>query len=173
MNDPEKIIIEAQDYEAEEKEASKKPTVRVLKFMLGQEYYCILITQVKEVIRIPEVTRIPLAPAFVKGAVNLRGAILSVLDIREFFGLGALEKPVEARIIVTDASGYTVGILADAVLGTDNIEEDLIQQPLATLRQELRNYTKGQIQWQDKILILLDLEKVLKSEEIENLRRKK
>lgn len=171
MSDGNKIIIESEDGDFEEMESSKKPTVRVLKFTLGEENYCILVTQSKEVIKAPEITSIPMSPSFVKGIINLRGEIISVLDIREFFGLAEPQKVTDSRIVVTDVAGYTVGILADSLEGTDDIEEDSIQEPLATLKQELRNYTKGQIQHDDKILILLDMEKVLKCDDIKKLQR--
>lgn len=173
MDDQEKIIIEAEDGEMEERESAKKPTLRVLLFSLGEENYCIHITQIKEVIRLFDITRIPLAPSFVKGVINLRGEIVSVLDIREFFGLVQSEKITDPRIIITDAAGYSVGILADSVEGTTDVEEESIQEPLATLKQELRFYTKGQVQLGDKILIILDIEKVLNCDEIEKLRRRK
>ena len=166
MIDENKIIIEFEEGDFEEGASSKKPSIRVLKFTLGGENYCILVTQVKEAIKLPEITRVPMSPAFVKGIINLRGEILVVLDIREFFGLPEPQKITDSCIIVTDAPGYAVGILADSLEGTEDIAEDSIQEPLATLKQELRNYTKGQIQWKDKILILLDIEKVLKCDEI-------
>ncbi|HPM43481.1 MAG TPA: chemotaxis protein CheW, partial [Candidatus Omnitrophota bacterium] len=145
--------------------------IRVLKFVLGGENYCVLITQVKEVIRVPDMTRIPMAPSFVKGVMNLRGEIVSVLDIREFFGLDESKKALDSRVVITDASGYTVGILVDAVRGTEDIEESAVQAPLATLKKELMAFTKGQLQWGDDIFTLLDLEQVLKFDEIERLRK--
>jgi len=173
MDEQEKIIIEIEEDEIEERESAKKPTLRVLRFTLGEENYCIHITRIKEVIRLPDVTRVPLAPSFVKGVINLRGEIVSVLDIREFFGLIQSEKITDPRVVITDAAGYSVGILADSVEGTVDIEEESIQEPLATLKQELRVYTKGQVQLKDKILIILDIEKVLNCDEIEKLRRAK
>ena len=166
-----KIIIEQEEDDLEISESSKKPTIRVLRFVLGGEDYCIPVTQVKEVIRVPDVTRIPMSPAFVKGIFNLRGEILTVLDIREFFGLSEPEKITDSRIIVTDAPGYNVGILADSLEGTEDVTEDSIQEPLATLKQELRNYTKGQIQWQERIITLLDIEKVLRCDDIKRLQK--
>jgi len=116
-------------------------------------------------------TRIPMAPSFVKGVMNLRGEIVSVLDIREFFGLDESKKALDSRVVITDASGYTVGILVDAVRGTEDIEESAVQAPLATLKKELMAFTKGQLQWGDDIFTLLDLEQVLKFDEIERLRK--
>lgn len=172
MDDENKIIIESEELDSiEARRLKSESSVRVLKFVLGGEGYCVLITQVKEVIRVPDTTRVPMTPSFVKGIMNLRGEIISVIDIREFFGLAEIKKASDARVVVTDVSGYTVGILVDAVKGTDDIEESAIQAPLATLKQELRAFTKGQIQWQGDIFTLLDMGKVLKCDEIERLRK--
>lgn len=173
MDEAGKIIIESEETDAAEDRRNKSgSSMRVLKFLLGGENYCVLIAQVKEVIRVPEITRVPMTPSFVKGITNLRGEIISVLDIREFFGLQETKKALDSRVMITDVSGYTVGILVDAILGTDDIEESAIQAPLATIKQELRSFTKGQVQQQDNIFTLLDIDKVLKSEGIEELRKR-
>lgn len=172
MDDENKIIIESEELDGiEARRIKSESSVRVLKFTLGGENYCVLITQVKEVIRVPETTRVPMTPSFVRGVINLRGEIISVLDIREFFGLQEIKNTSDARVVVTDVSGYTAGILVDAVQGTDDIEEGSIQAPLATLKQELRIFTRGQIQKDNDIFTLLDLEKILKCDEIERLRK--
>ena len=168
--DTEKIILEVDDSELEEVKVEKK-TKRVLAFSLGGENYCVDIDQAKEVIRPPEITRVPNTPEFIVGIINLRGEIIAVVDIRHFFGLQIQEKSKDIRVIVTDVGGSAVGILVDKVEATLDIEEDLIQPPLATLKKELLNYTKGQAQYGDKILIILDLGKILKCEEIENLKK--
>lgn len=171
MSDENKIIIDLDADDFEEQFSSKGPAIRVLKFTLANETYCIPITQVKEVMRVPEITKVPVAPSFVKGIINLRGEVISVLDIREFFGLQESQNITEPRIVITDAAGYVVGILVDGTQGTDDIEESSIQEPIATLRQELRGYTMGQIQSGDDILTFLDMEKVLKCDEIERLKK--
>ncbi|MBP7056515.1 MAG: purine-binding chemotaxis protein CheW [Candidatus Omnitrophica bacterium] len=172
MNEDNKIIIESEDLDVmEERRLKGVSSIRVLKFILGGENYCVLITQVKEVIRVPDMTHIPMVPSFVKGVMNLRGEIISVMDIREFFGLEESKKALDARIVITDVLGYTVGILVDGVRGTEDIEESSVQAPLATLKKELMAFTKGQVQWGEDIFTLLDLEKVLGFSEIERLRK--
>ena len=166
----EKVIIEVDETEFNEKEIKKK-TKRVLAFSLGGETYCIGITDIKEVIKLSTVTKVPNAPRFVFGLTNLRGEIISILDIRHFFDLEQKEKTKDVRVIITDVSGPSVGILADRIINTIDIEEEAIQAPLSTLKKTLTAYTKGQVQVGNDIFILLDLEKVLKNEEIETLRK--
>jgi purine-binding chemotaxis protein CheW len=170
MAEEEKIIIEQDEEEVIEEQSSKK-TIRILVFSLGEENYCVDIGQTKEVIRLPEITNVPNMPEFVDGIINLRGKIISVIDVRHFFGLLEREKAQDTRLIVTDISGAMLGIVVDKVKDTIDIEEEAVQPPLATLRKELTAYTKGQIELDKDILILLDLAKVLKCEEIERLRK--
>jgi len=171
MDDPNKIIIEIDETEQDAKESVKKDVVRVLQFRLSSEHYCVAIDQVKEVITIPEITRVPLTPEFVVGVINLRGEIICVLDIRNFFSLSEIEKTGDARIIISDVTGSLTGILVDRIEGTVEIDKDTIQAPLATLKEEMRRYTTGQAQLGDKIVTLLDLEKIFHSEAIESLRK--
>ncbi|MEI8350134.1 MAG: chemotaxis protein CheW [Candidatus Omnitrophota bacterium] len=166
--DKEKIIIEVEDLEVA---AEKKNMVRVLVFALGAEYYCIEIKQAKEVLALPEITRIPNRVPFITGVINLRGEIIALIDLRYFFSLEQRERNEQSRVIVTDISGSLTGILVDKVEDTIDIDEKLIQAPLATLPEKVLAYTKGHVQLENRILILLDLEKVLHSEEVEALRK--
>lgn len=165
----EKIIIEADENQDEDSGAKK--TSRVLVFSLGGENYCAGITQIKSVAKISMITRVPNTPDFVVGVMNLRGQILSLLDIRRFFGLPDKKINESSRVIVTDVTGSPVGILADAVKQAIDVDEALIQPPLATVSERLTAYTKGQVQMEKDILVILDLEKVLRAEEITVLKK--
>lgn len=169
MGDQNKIFIESEEENFEEKEVKK--TLRVLAFVLGDETYCVDVRQAREVIRMPEITRVPNAPAFVIGAANLRGRIISILDTHYFFGLAQKGKPREARVIVTEGAGESVGLMVDRVKDTLEIEEESVQAPLATLRGKLAEYTLGQVPLGKDILILLDLARILQSDDIRRLRK--
>mgnify|MGYP003798230989 CR=1 FL=1 len=168
MQNSEKIYIE--DDEVFEEKRTKK-TVRVLVFSLGDESYCVDVREAREVTRMPETSRVPNVPSFVLGVTNFRGEILSVLDLHYFFGVPQKGKTKEARVIVSDASGGKIGLMVDGVNDTLEIEEERIQEPLATLRGRLAEFTKGQIPLGKGILIFLDFEKILECDEIRNLRK--
>lgn len=170
MDDSEKIYIDSEDDELPEEQGHKK-VLRVLVFSLGKENYCIDVRQAKEVMKMPETTRVPNVPAFVLGVANLRGEIISILDMHYFFGLEPQGKSQDVRVIVTDLSGEAVGLRVDRVKDTIEIDEGEIQVPLATLKGNLAAYTKGQVARGEEILIFLDLEKVLQCEDIRNLRK--
>jgi len=165
-----KIYIDSEDDELPE-ERSQKKTLRVLVFSLGKENYCIDVRQAKEVMKMPETTRVPNVPAFVLGVANLRGEIISILDMHYFFGLESQGKSQDVRVLVTDLTGEAVGLRVDRVKDTIEIEEDEVQVPLATLKGNLAAYTRGQVAHGEEILIFLDLETILQCEDIRNLRK--
>jgi purine-binding chemotaxis protein CheW len=164
-----KIILEVDESElAGEKE--KKDTIRVLCFSLGTENYCIYVSEAKEIARPGRITRVPNTPGFITGVMNLRGEIIPLVDIRYFFGLEEPEKK-ETMVIITDVTGSPMGILVDKISGTRDIDKPLIQPPLATVKGALAECTRGQIQVDNEILTLLNLEKIMRSKEIEILKR--
>jgi purine-binding chemotaxis protein CheW len=169
-DDPDKIYIESEEEDAFEEKAPKK-TVRVLVFSLGDENYCVDVREAKEVSKMPEITRVPNVPSFIVGVANMRGEILSILDLHYFFGVDQKGKTKDLRVIVTDVSKEQVGLMVDQVKDTLEIEEDRIQEPLATLKGKLAGYTKGQIPFGENILIFLDLAKILQCEEIRDLKK--
>lgn len=171
MPENNKIIIDIDEDQLDLGEQKAKETERFLLFQLSAEFYCVPIQQVKEVVTAPDLTRVPLAPEFVIGIMDLRGEIISVLDVRGFFGLTAVEKQDAVRIIVTDVAGSLAGIITDRIEGTLELTKNQIQPPLATVKEELRRYTIGQAQKNNAIITILDLEKVFRSEAFESLRK--
>ncbi len=167
---PEKIYIEDED-DGFSEEKNRKERVRVLVFMLGKESYCANIGQVREVIKMPETTRVPNTPSFVLGVANLRGEIISILDMHHFFGLEPQGKSRDVRVVVTDVSGEAVGLWVDRVKDTIEIDEESIQVPLVTLKGNLAASTRGQVAQGEDILVFLDLEKVLQCDEMQRLRK--
>lgn len=148
----------------------REKTVRMLSFVLSGENYCIDMRDAKEVVRLNHVTRVPDTPEFIIGVMNLRGEIIPLIDVRCFFGLKESERTEDARVIVTDVKGDLMGILVDGIRETRDIAESSIQPPLLTVKNEITEYTKGQVQLEKDILVILDLKKVLGCDAIENLK---
>ena len=165
-----KIIIEVDKNDLIEQD-KRENVIRVVHFSLGEENYCVDIFQIKEVILFGDVTKVPLAPDFVIGVISLRGEIIPLFDIRSFFGLKDSQDQKYARVIVTEIDGCLLGILVDRIIGTIEIEQSSIQPPLSTIESTLVEYTKGQIQLNHIILIFLDLEKILRCQKMENLKK--
>jgi purine-binding chemotaxis protein CheW len=162
-----KIILESGETTAVKQ---KKDTLRLLLFSLGREVYGVNVHSLKEVVAVPKLTAVPHVPHFVVGVFNLRGKIVVLLDIRSFFGLEAGGTMKDARIMVVDYHGLSVGILVDRINDTVDIAQELIEPVLPTIKKELVDYTIGHVAYAGNIIIILDLFKVLKCETIENLR---
>lgn len=162
-DEQEKIIIEIDDFESGERQ--KKDTLRVLAFSLDKENYCIDITQAREVFTPGSVTRVPNTASFVKGVTNLHGDIIPLVDIRFFLGLAGSDVTHNAKAIVAEIEGGFVGVVVDKIFAAREIEKSSIQPPLATLKGRVLDFTIGQIENENGIIALLDLKKILGSEE--------
>jgi len=163
------IMMQAEESELIDRQKNKKK-VRVLSFSLGEENYCIDIKSAKETVKLSRITTVPNAPKFIVGVINLRGEIISLIDIGYFFGLNKLEKKEAGKVIISDINGPLTGVLVDKIKNTLDIEQDLIQSPLASIKESLATYTKGQVQLDKEILIFLDLKKLLGCEQIKRLK---
>lgn len=164
-----KIVIEVFDA-PEERGVLEKDAIRVLSFALGKENYGVDVTQAKEVFRSEHFTRIPGTPDFVVGVTNLRGQIISIIDIRPFLGLPATRPSQEIWLIVTDVRGGLVGVMVDRINEAVRIHKSAIQPPVATISGAQASFTTGQIVQGSNILVMLDLAKIMSCTELENLR---
>jgi len=169
MDTQDRITIEADDESGARKETGK--TVRMLSFRLGAENYCINITDAKEVFSPNLITRIPNTPAFIAGVTNLHGAVIPLIDIRGFLGIGRKEGLAGAKAIVTNIGTDVVGIMVDEVDSALDIKEADIQPPLATIKGKMAEFVRGQVGVGTEIFVLLELDKILGCEEITRLRK--
>ncbi|HEM55171.1 MAG TPA: purine-binding chemotaxis protein CheW, partial [Thermodesulfobium narugense] len=89
--------------------------IQLVVFKLANEFYGIEISSVQEIIKIQDITRVPKAPDFVEGVINLRGKIVPIVDLRKRFELGQTERTKDTRVIVVETSGNIVGFIVDLV----------------------------------------------------------
>lgn len=164
-----KIVIEVEDV-PEDWDTPEKDSLRVLSFALGKENYGVDVTQAKEVFRSEHFTKVPGTPTFVIGIANLRGQIVSIIDIRPFLGLPVTCPAQEMWLIVTDVRGHLVGLLVDRINEAVLIQRSAIQPPVATISGAQASFTTGQIALGDNILVMLDLSKIMSCTELEQLR---
>ena len=130
-------------------------------FELSGESYGIDIAAVESIVKMPIITQLPKAPIYIKGVTNLRGTVLPVIDLRTRFGLETQEIARETRIIVVFMGDIKVGVVVDAVSEVLRITEDTIQ-PLPPLVSSVNSaFLKGIVRLPDRLIILLDLGKVL------------
>ena len=118
-------------------------SIEVVEFSLAQERYAVESAYVREVYPLENLTPLPCTPAFVLGIVNLRGEIVSVIDLRAFFDLPQTGLPDLNKIIVLESGSMMFGILADVILGARRIPLADIQPALPTLTGIREKYLKG------------------------------
>jgi len=138
-------------------------SIEVVEFLLAHERYAIETAYVREVYPLEHLTPLPCTPAFVLGIVNLRGEIVSVIDLRKFFDLPQSGLPDLNKVIVLESANMVFGILADTVLGVRRIPLAEIQPTLPTLTGIREKYLKGIT---PERAVVLDAGKLLADEEI-------
>ncbi len=153
-----------------EKELPGKVT-QLVNFRLRDEEFGVDIGSVREITRVVDITHIPEAPSFIQGVTNLRGQIIPVVDLAKQFGLTPQEKlPESARIVVTEVGGQTVGMLVDEVPEVLKIPDENIEPTPELIQTEVRkDYIKGVGKLENRLIVLLDLEKVLAPQELEEV----
>ena len=145
--------------------------VQVVTFTLGREEYAIDILQVQEIVMMTEITRMPRAPRFIEGIVNLRGQMIPIIDMRKRFDLPEAEHNSETRIIIVDIGHEIVGMVVDGVREVIRLPDSAISPPPPMIQGISAEYLKGIGQIGERLLIMLDLEKVLSADEQEILRK--
>lgn len=152
-------------------------TGKYLTFMLEQESYGIGILKVKEIIGMMPITSVPRTPQFVKGVINLRGKVIPVVDLRLKFSMNSIAYNDRTCIIVVeiDAESGTVliGIVVDAVSEVLNINDEEIEETPAFGAKMDTTYILGMAKMEGGVKILLDIDKVLSTTEIEMLDKPK
>lgn len=140
-------------------------------FELAGETYGIDISTVHEIIRLQAVTEVPRTPDFVEGVINLRGRIVPVIDLHKRFNLPPGEETQNSRIMVVEVNEVTVGMMVDAVLEVIGLPAKNIEPPPAVISGVDAAYLRGVGKWKERLIILLDLNKVLFKEEQEKLQQ--
>ena len=138
-------------------------SIEVVEFLLAHERYAVESFHVREVYPLENLTPLPCTPAFVLGIVNLRGEIVSVIDLRKFFDLAQTGLPDLNKIIVLESGNMVFGILADAIVGVRRIALAGIQSSLPTLTGIREKYLRGVTA---ERTVVLDAEKLLTDEGI-------
>lgn len=142
-------------------QSSSPASSQLVSFRLADEEYGIEITKVQEIILLGEVTRIPQSPVFIKGLINLRSTVIPIVDLRLRFGLQEQAKTDEARIMVVNVRGKTIGLIVDAVSEVLRISAEQIAPPPPTIAGLGRDYLTGLVKLDKRLLILLDVDKLL------------
>jgi purine-binding chemotaxis protein CheW len=142
---------------------------QIVVFELAGQTYGVDIASVAEIIRMESITKVPRAPEFVEGVINLRGKIIPVIDLRLRFSLPEGDHTGQSRIIIVEIGEMTIGMIVDAVLEVLRIPLDSIEPPPAIVNEVDVIYLRGIALWERRMIILLNIDKILYADEKETL----
>lgn len=148
----------------------KQEILQLVSFHIDNEEFGVDILKVQEIIRMMAVTKVPNAPCFIEGVINLRGRVIPIIDLRIRLGLERISHNNSTRIIVLEISNKTIGFIVDSVNEVLRIPKSIIESPPDIISGGVNSeYITSVGKLDDRLLILLDLEKILSSEETDSL----
>lgn len=134
-------------------------------FELGDENFGVDISSVESIIKMQELTKVPHAPGFVEGVTNLRGIVLPVLDLRKRFSMPQIEESKDTRIVVSNIEGIKVGMVVDSVSEVLTVPESIIEPTPPMISSVDTTFITGIAKLENRLIILLDLNRVLSTKE--------
>lgn len=143
--------------------------LQLVSFKVGEEEFGVDILKVQEINKMTQITRVPNAPIFVEGVINLRGRVIPIVDLRKRLGLPEKEQDKNTRIVVVEIHNKTIGFIVDAVSEVLRISKDITEKPPELVAGIEADYITAVAKLEDRLLILLDLEKILSTEENEQI----
>jgi len=138
--------------------------LQLVSFHIGGEEFGLDILRVQEIIRVQELTRVPNSPDFVDGVINLRGKVIPVIALRRCFGLEDLPHDKQTRIVVIEVKGTVLGFIVDSVSEVLRIPADTVEPP-PRLGKVQREYVSGVGKLDNRLLILLDVDRLMADSE--------
>jgi len=150
-------------FDEQKKEAAE--LLQLVSFFIGNEEFGVDILYVQEINRMSQVTKVPNSPDFVDGVINLRGRVIPVIDLRLRLGMPKKEPDKNTRIIVMEVTGKTVGFIVDSVNEVLRIPKNVTEAPPDLAVGVNSEFIKSVGKLEDRLLILIDLEKILSKEE--------
>jgi len=153
------------------KETAAQAEMQLAVFKVGGEEYAVDIMRIMEIIRPQKVTRIPRAPGFVEGVINLRGKVVPVVDLRKRFDIGAeREETKKVRIVIVRMGGRVLGLVVDEVSEVIYMKTDQVEETPDTVKGRDVEYLKGVGKVGERLIVILDIDKVLSGEEMRQLK---
>lgn len=138
-------------------------------FELASEFYGINIAMVESIIKMQTITQLPQTPVYVKGVTNLRGSVLPVVDLRTRFALETKEDTKQTRIMIVTLGAIKTGIIVDAVSEVLRVSDESVE-PLPPMINSVDSaFLKGIVRLEDRLIIILELSKVLNLDEQKSL----
>lgn len=140
--------------------------MKVIVFQLNDEEYCIPVNEVRSIEKLQHITRVPRTAPYVKGVINLRGVVTPIIDLRIRFQLGQMSYNENTRVIIVAIGDMEVGLVVDAANDVIDIDTATVEPPPEVVGGIESDYLKGVIKIDRRLLILLNLPRVLEMSEV-------
>lgn len=143
--------------------------VQLVSFSTGADEFAVNIKDVKEINKLSPITHVPGAPEFVEGVINLRGEVVPVINLRERFGLERKDYDKYTRVIIINVYEKHLGLIVDSVSEVLRIPVPAIKEPPVEVIGDDSDFVTGIAEVDEKLVIILDLQKILSSEEVKSI----
>jgi purine-binding chemotaxis protein CheW len=143
--------------------------IQIVGFRIGRETFGLPIGMVREIVRVPEITSVPNAPEYIEGVINLRGRIIPVVDLRKRFGEKVVEASKKNRIVVVELETRAIGLIVNSASEVLKIPPSEIEAPHTVFQEGELNYITGVGKLRGRLVMLLDLSKILQRGELRRL----
>lgn len=155
--------------EIEEQKKESTELLQLVSFMIGNEEFGISILYVQEINRMLQITKVPNAPNFVDGVVNLRGRVIPVIDLRTKLGIVRKEHDKNTRIVVVEIGNKNAGFIVDAVKEVLRIPDSITEAPPEIVTGTNSEFITAVAKLEDRLITIIDLEKILTGNEKQEL----
>lgn len=145
--------------------------VQLVSFNIGEEEFGVDILRVQEINRMVEITRVPNSPDYVEGVINLRGKVIPIIYMRKRLGMPSKPLDKDTRIIVVEIDKRVIGFIVDSVNEVLRINKSITEPPPTMVAGIDSDFITSIAKLEDRLLILLDLEKILTKSEVEELKK--
>ena len=144
--------------------------IQLVSFMLADEEYGVEVLKVREIIRMPTITKMPNVPQYVEGIINLRGKVIPIISMRRRFSLMESENSGQTRIIIMDVAGSLTGFVVDAVSEVIRIHSSEIQPPPSMVLSGGigQEFITGVFNHAERLLIIMDIDRMFSDDERES-----
>ena len=155
----------------EDSKKENKELLQLVSFKIGDEEFGVDILSVQEINRMSQITKVPNTSDFIEGVINLRGRVIPVMDLRVKLGMPRKEHGKNTRIVVVELKGQTIGFIVDEVSEVLRISKDITEAPPEMVGGVDSDYITSIGKLEDRLLILLDLNKIVTTSELTKLKK--
>jgi purine-binding chemotaxis protein CheW len=135
--------------------------LHIVGFQVGRETYGVPIASLHEIVRVTEITSVPDSPEYIEGVINLRGKIVSVIDLRKRFGSKQISNNRKNRILVVESNGRLTGLIVDSASDVLKIPSDDVEAAPAVFQEGGLNCVTGLGKYKGRLIVLLDMNRLL------------